>query len=175
MSEKVVIYQSRKKALLITCLGPLFIIFGGLFLQYTDNRMAGWGFIILAGMCLIYGIGIWFDRKPYLVLTEKGITDTTVIREEIEWEAIRKAGDFYFRGQYFVCLLLDRNYKPALIRPTWFYRLDRLYAADNLKAVYIRPGILEINSARLIRMINKMKEATPEFRRSLLRKPVKEW
>lgn len=175
MDSKTVIYQSRKKAAWIILLGPVLALAGWFFLYYTDNTTAGWSFIILSGMCLIYGIGMWFDRKPYLILTEKGITDVSVIREEIEWEAIRQVGDFYFRGQFFVCLLLDRTYKPHLIRPTWFYRLDRLYATENLKAVYIRPGILEVNSARLIRMINKLRKADATTRKELLQQPYKDW
>lgn len=175
MTSKVVIYQSRKKAAVITFFSPILALTGWLFLEYAGNGTAGWSFIILSGLCFIYGIGIWFDRKPYLVLTETGITDLSVIREEIEWDAIRGVGDFYFRGQFFVCLLIDRNYKPDLIRPTWFYRLDRLYAAENVRAVYIRPGILEINSARLIRMINRLRQADAAGRAKLLQKPVKDW
>lgn len=175
MKSKVVIYQSRKKAMLIIFLSPVLAITGWLFLRYTENTTIGWCFIILAGLCLIYGIGIRMDRKPYLILTEKGITDMAVIKEEIEWEAIRKVGDFYFRGQFFVCLLVGRDYKPTLIIPSWFNRLDRLYESGNLKALYIRPGILEINSAQLIRMINKMRKADPPMREKLLQKPLKEW
>lgn len=175
MVSKVVIYQSRKKALTITLLSPIWAVIGWLFLHYTDNITAGWCFIILSGMCLIYGIGMWFDRKPYLIITEKGITDMSVIREEIEWEAIRRVGDLYFRGQFFVCLLVDRDYKPDIIVPTWFYRLDRIYATQNVKALYIRPGILEVNSARLVHMIKSMKNADASTRKNLLQKPVKEW
>ncbi len=175
MTNKVVIYQSKSKARIIALLSPLFAVAGGWFLRYTDNTTAGWCFIILSGFCLIYGIGIWFDRNPYLILTETGITELSVIREEIEWEAIRQVGDFYFRGQFFVCLLLDRNYKPTLIRPTWFNRLDRIYGTQNLKAVYIRPGILQISSAKLIRMIDKLRTADITTRSRLLQIPLKEW
>lgn len=175
MTTQAVIHQSRRKAIVITFLSPVLAIMGWLFLQYAGNVTAGWCFIILSGFCLIYGIGTWADRKPYLILTEKGITDLTVTREEIEWEAIRRVDDFYFRGQFFVCLLVDRNYKPDLIRPTWFNRLDRLYALQNVKALYIRPGILEINSVRLIRMINKMRESNISQRRKFLLKPFREW
>lgn len=175
MINKVVIYQSKMKALVITFLSPVFAVMGWLFLKYADNAVAGWCFIILAGFCLVYGIGIWFDRKPYLILTEKGITELSVVREEIEWDAIRRVGDLYFRGQFFVCLLVDRDYKPGLIAPTWFNRLDRLYASENVKAIFIRPGILEINSARLLRMIKNMMKADSNTRIALLQKPLKEW
>ena len=175
MDSKIVIYQSVKKAILITFLSPILAIAGWLFLQYTDNTTAGWSFIILAGLCLIFGIGTWFDRKPYLILTENGITELSVIREEIEWKAIRQVSDFYYRGQFFVCLLIDREYKPTLIYPTWFHRFDRWYELQNVKAIYIRTGILEINSAQLIRMINSLRKADFITRTKLLQTPFKDW
>ena len=55
-------------------------------------------------------------RPPtYIVLTEDGITEIFTIRGQIEWEAILYADDFYFRGQYWVRLLLDliRRMKEA--------------------------------------------------------------
>lgn len=175
MDGKIVIYQSRRKAMFIAFLSPILAIVGWLFLQYVGNTTAGWCFIILSGLCLLYGMGIWYDRKPYLILTEKGITEMSVIREEIEWEAIRRVSSLYFRGQFWVCILIDRNYKPGLITPAWFYRLDRLYASENVKAVYIRLGVLEIGSACLIRMINELKEADPVRRKKLLQKPLRDW
>lgn len=174
MDSKVVIYQSKRKALVITLLSGVFVVAGWLFLRYTDNNVAGWCFVILSGLCLIYGIGIWFDRHPYLVLTETGITEMSVVREEIEWDAIRRVGDLYFRGQFFVCLLVDKDYKPGLIPSTGFSRFNRLYASEGVKAVYIRPGILQINSARLIQVIDSMRTAAPATRRELLHNLLKE-
>lgn len=172
--DKVVIYQSKRKALVITLLSGVFAVAGWLFLRYTDNHTAGWCLVILSGLCLIYGIGIWFDRHAYLVLTETGITEMSVVREEIEWDAIRRVGDLYFRGQFFVCLLVDKDYKPDLIPSTGFSRFNRLYASEGVKAVYIRPGILQINSARLIRIIESMMTADLGTRRELLHELLKD-
>ncbi|MCD8081751.1 MAG: hypothetical protein LUF04_15545 [Bacteroides sp.] len=105
---------------------------------------------------LILGIGTLFDRKPKIILTSRGITVTSNIREEIEWDAIRQVDEFYYRGQYFIRLLVDRNYKPDLLFPTWFYRLDRIYAQQGVKALFIRVSLLDISSIRLSQIIRQI-------------------
>lgn len=90
------------------------------------------------------------------------------IRGQIEWEAILYADDFYFRGQYWVRLLLESNYKPQLIRPAWFWRFDRLYESRGVKAVYLRTMGLEIDSMQLVALIRRMKEADVPGRIELL-------
>ena len=107
--------------------------------------------------------------KHYIVLTEYGITEPFAIREQIEWDAVLYADDFYFRGQYWVRLLLGRDYKPQLIRPAWFWRFDRLYESKGVKAVYIRTMGLEVDSMRLAALIRRMKEADMSERIGVLR------
>ena len=81
---------------------------------------------------------------------------------------ISSADDFYFRGQYWVRLLLESNYKPQLIRPAWFWRFDRLYESKGVKAVYLRTMGLEIDSMQLVALIRRMKEADVPGRIELL-------
>lgn len=165
---RIVIHKSRKKAVVVTVIGFLLGMAGGLFLQYTDQTVVGWCFIIAAVFTLIYGFGSMFDRRPYVILDEQGITELFSIREQIEWQAIRYTDDFYFRGQYFVRMLLDRNYKPHLIRPPWFWRFDRIYGREGMKAVYIRTSGLEINSMRLAELIRRMTQADNAGKAELL-------
>lgn len=165
---KMIVRKSRKKAMYIIVAGFLAGIAGGLILYYLHDAVLGWCFVIAAGFTLLYGIGSLSDRRPYIILTENGITETTVIREQIEWEAILYADDFYFRGQYWVRLLLARTYKPQLIRPAWFWQFDRLYESKSVKAVYLRTLGLEINSMQLAALIRKMKEADMPERVELL-------
>ena len=113
-------------------------------------------------------MGSLYDRRAYIVLTEDGITEMFTIRGQIEWEAILYADDFYFRGQYWVRLLLESNYKPQLIRPAWFWRFDRLYESKGVKAVYLRTMGLEIDSMQLVALIRRMKEADVPGRIELL-------
>lgn len=175
MNNKIVIYRSRKKAFIIVGISLLLVIAGWLSLQYMDRNIVGWSFIILSGLCLVFGIGAFFDKKPYIILTANGITELTNIREEIEWDAIWQVDDFYYRGQYFIRLLIDRNYKPSLIQPTWFYRFDRLYEKDEVKALFIRTGFLDVSAIKLARFINKMRKADAKERIVLLNSSPKDW
>lgn len=163
------VHKSRKKAVSILIAGFIAGLVGGLVLHYAHDTVLGWCLIITAGFTLLYGAGSLFDRRAYLLLTERGIDELFTIREEIEWEAILHADDFYFRGQYWVRLLLYRNYKPQLIRPAWFWRFDRIYESRGIKAVYIRTMGLEIDSMQLVALIRKMKDADTVERIELLK------
>ena len=175
MNGEVVIYKSKSKAFLILLLSLLLAIGGWLLLHDIDKQVVGWSFVILSGLCLIFGIGTLLDKKPYIILTEKGITELSNVREEIEWDAIRQVDDFYYRGQYFIRLLTDRNYKPSLIEPSWFYRFDRLYEREGVKALYIRMGFFEVNAIKLARFIYKMAKADEAERKVLLDTQPKTW
>lgn len=170
----LIIRKSRKKAALVTVVGFLLGIGGGAFLHYADNEVVGWCFLIAALFTLVLGIGSSFDRRPQVILTERGITELFSIREEIEWDAILGVDDFYFRGQYFVRLLLDRNYKPDLVRPTWFWRFDRIYGLEGTKAVYIRTSGLQVNSMQLAELIRRMIRADGPERAALLDRRLSE-
>lgn len=164
----VVIRKSRKKATATTVAGLLAGIAGGLVLYYVGDRLLGWCFVITAVFTLIYGIGSLFDRKPYLILSESGITDMATVREEIEWDAVQFADDFFFRGGYFVRLLLRRDYKPQAIPPSRFLRFDRIYESKGMKAIYLRMGGLEADSMRLVALIRRMVAADARQRAEIL-------
>lgn len=166
--RKLVIRKSKKTAAIVTVAGFALGIGGALLLQYAGEKLVGWLFIITAAFTLIYGFGSLFDRRPQLVLTVEGITELFTIREEIAWEAILHADDLFYRGQYIVRLLLDRSYKPMSVRPSWFWRFDRLYARQGLKAVYIRTSGLELSAGRLVALIRRMAEAQTAERAEIL-------
>lgn len=168
--QRFEIHKSKKKATLVTVVGFLLGAGGGLFLEYADNAVVGWCFIIAAVFALIYGIGSFFDRRPYIVLTEEGITELFTLREQIEWDAICYVDDFYFRGQYFVRLLVDRHYKPEILTPTWFWRFDRIYGQEGMKALYILTSGLEVNSMQLASLIGRMMKADGQGRAELLKR-----
>ena len=90
----MIVHKSRKKAVCITVAGFLAGIAGGLILYCVRDVVLGWCFVATAGFTLLYGIGSLYDRRPYIVLTEDGITEMFTIRGQIEWEAIRYADDF---------------------------------------------------------------------------------
>ena len=73
----MIVHKSRKKAVRITVAGFLAGIAGGLILYCVRDVVLGWCFVATAGFTLLYGIGSLYDRRPYIVLTEDGITAIT--------------------------------------------------------------------------------------------------
>lgn len=168
MNISKIIYKSKRKAILIIVISVLLIIAGLLIVHYTDKNVIGWSIFILSVLFCILGISNLFDKKPYILLTENGITELSSVKEEIEWNAILQADDFFYRGQYFIRLLMNRNYKPTLIQPTWFYRFDRLYEKEGVKAIFIRMSLYEVNALKLTQFIRLMMKADTERRKELL-------
>lgn len=164
---RLILYKSRKKAVVVTLLGFLFGIAGLLVLLLTDETVLGWCLLIAALFILIYGFGTLYDKRPYVVLTASGITELFTVRQEIAWDAIRYVDDFYFRGQYFVRLILERTSQPE-IQPSWFWRFDRIYGEIGVKAVYIRMSGLQINSMQLAGLIRRMAQSDKAGRVTLL-------
>ena len=175
MNNRIVIYKSKNKAFILVLVSLLLAIAGWLLIQYAERPALGWSAMVLAFLCLVFGIGTWFDRKPYLILTANGLTELTNVREEIDWDAIRRVDDFYYRGQHFIRLLVDRNYKPDQIRPTWFYRFDRFYEKEGVKAIFIRVSFFEVNSMKLAQFINRMIHADASKRVELLNRQPADW
>lgn len=165
---EMMIHKSRKKAVYFTVAGAVAGVAAGLVMRWAHDPVLGWCLILTAVFTLLYGIGTLFDRSPYLVLTERGILETHTLGEEIEWEAILYADDFYFRGQNWVRLLLDRKDKPQLLRPSMFRRFDGLYESKGVKAIYIGTMGLETDSRRLTALIRQMMGADSRQRIELL-------
>lgn len=162
--SQIVIYKSRKKGILITVCGLFLGLSGGLVLEYAGDALLGWCLVIAAVFAVTLGIGTVSGRKPQVIITEKGITEPYVIREEIEWDAILHVDDFFYRGQDFVRILLDKDYKGATIPSGWFWRLDRMYGQEGVRAVYIKVGNLDVNSRQLVSLISRMAKAAPSER-----------
>ena len=166
----MVIRTSRKKAAGIVVAGGAAGLAGAYVLYVGFDAVVGGCLVLAALFALLYGFGSLADRRPRLVLTERGITELDTIREPIEWEAIRHVDDFYFRGQFWVRLLLDRAYKPQRVRSAGFRRFERIDAAQGVKAVYIRAMGLEIGSVRLAALIRRLAAADAAQRAELLRR-----
>lgn len=168
MDNKIIIYKSKRKAIGITIVGVLLALAGWLFLRYAQHPVVAGSFIILSVLCLIFGLGSFFDRKPSLIFTATGITKISGGKQEIEWDAIRQVGELYYRSQHFIRLLTDRNYKPSEILPTGFYRFERLYEQAGVKAIFIKTSFLEVNSMQLLHFISNMVKANAEDREKIL-------
>lgn len=165
----MIVRTSRKKAVRVVAAGFAAALAGAYVLYAGHDAVVGVCLVLSALFALLYGFGSLADRRPRLVLTERDITELDTIREPIEWEAVRHVDDVYYRGQFWVRLLLDRAYKPQRIRSAGFRRFDRIYASEGLRAVYIRAMGLEIGAVPLADLIRRLATADAPQRVELLR------
>lgn len=164
----MIVHKSRKKAVCITVAGFLAGIAGGLsctmsamrFLAGVSWRRRVLPFYTVSARCT--------TADPISYLPKTALPRCSRSAGRSNGRPIRYADDFYFRGQYWVRLLLESNYKPQLIRPAWFWRFDRLYESKGVKAVYLRTMGLEMDSMQLVALIRRMKEADVPGRIELL-------
>ncbi len=168
MNREIKIYKSKLKAaiLLIFCL--FFFMIGILVLQNSDKAVAGWSCIIIALLASIVGFYNLFDRRPQIIMNDDGITERTFKGEVIEWDAILNVDELFYRGQYYVRLMVDKDYKPTLVRSHWLFRIDRYYARAGVKALYIKVSMLTVSSGDLTNFIHAMAGADNSRRDELI-------
>lgn len=167
MSREVKVYKSKRKAATMLLISVVVLIIGVLLVLNTDKQVAGWSIIILSGLGLLLGLSTLLDRMPLISVDETGIADRTQKNETIEWNAIHDANPFHFRGQYYLRIIVDKDYKPSLIGNR-FYRLDRFNDKAGIKALYLKMSLLDADPANLVMFIRAMAHSEPEQRRRLM-------
>lgn len=168
MKREIELYKSKRKAmmLLLVCLVGMAI--GLWVLLNSDKAVAGWSIIILSGMGLIFALGTWLDRKPRILINEKGIGDLSMAGEVIEWEVMHDASFFDFRGQTYLRIVTSKDYKPSL-PGNRFYRIDGLNDRVGIKTFYIKMNMIEADRSKLILFVRAMMKANPVRRQELMR------
>lgn len=149
----IIIYKSKKKAAYIILLSVVSIIIGILILANNNKPVAGWSIEILGFLFLLYGLYSLFDARPQLIINSDGISSRSHRYELIEWKAVLASGEFWFRGQYYIRLVVPADYKPSLIPALWFYRVDKIYTRTSQKPVYLKVSMLELSSQEIIKII----------------------
>jgi hypothetical protein len=86
--ERVIVRSSYLRWVLML-IGALGFVAGGVFiLKIGDNGLAAWGGIVFFGACALMAIVQILDRRPRLVIDERGILDRTLKVGVIEWHDI---------------------------------------------------------------------------------------
>ncbi len=167
MDREIEIYKSKRQAITIIIISLAILVTGILLLTATDKTVAGWSIIILAALGLLFSISSVSDKKPQIKVNETGISDRTFPNELIEWGAIRNATSIDFRGQRYIRLVVDKDYKPSL-PGNRFYRLDYLNNKAGIKAVYIKMSMIDADPAKLILFTRAMAQSNPAKRHQLM-------
>ena len=111
---EIKLYKTYWKALKLIALVVPFIVIGIWFIQKAQYGTFNY-WMSLSGICF-FGLGIpiglfhLFDRRPQIIITERGIWDRTTNEGEIKWEQIKGAKLLNIHGQNFISLFVDDTF-----------------------------------------------------------------
>jgi hypothetical protein len=88
-------------------IGALAFVAGGVFMLRTDaSAPAAWAAIVFFGACGLMAIVQILDRRPRLVIDDRGVLDRMLNVGVIEWHDIEGAAVKRLHGNAFICLEL---------------------------------------------------------------------
>ena len=116
--KEIKFYKSPFRAVRLLVLSIPFIAVSIWVLSRQDNSSVDIVMGIL-GTCffslgVIIGITNLFDRRPQIIIDEKGIWDRTTKQDIIDWDVIKDAYPLSINGQKFVPLVLDKSVRPKM-------------------------------------------------------------
>ncbi len=138
----------------------------------TDNPygsteyIMGWVGTCFFGLGLPIGFFQTFDKRPQIVITEKGIWDRTTNQDEVKWEQIIEAYPLDIHGQKFISLVTDDTFVFKKKSYKWAVKINESVGAQNLN---LHLGQINIDEIELTNFINKVSKASLEERRKLIK------
>jgi len=102
--ERVVIAASSKRWLVLLLGASCFVVVGVLLVVSARGPLVGWLNIVFFGGCGIVFALQAFDRRPRIVIDDRGIFDRTLRVGTIDWADIRRVSLKRSQGQAFICL-----------------------------------------------------------------------
>ncbi|MFD2586034.1 STM3941 family protein [Croceitalea marina] len=160
-------YNSKKKAILLMLSCVPFIIVGIYFI--SKKPMLGWGSVVIFGFSFIMGIINLLDNRPNLIINEIGIYARSASRNYIVWELIQDAYFTTITGQKYICLIIDKRFKPSQTKGMLYRSAVKLNEAIGAQEMNIYLGqIKHIDEEKLTDLILKMSNADTERKAELL-------
>ena len=147
-----------------------FVLMG--FWMITDNPygtteyIIGWVDTCFFGLGILLGLFQTFDKRPQIVITEKGIWDRTSNQGEVKWEKIIEAYPLDIHGQKFISLVTDDTFVLKKKSYKWAAKINEFVGAQNLN---LHLGQLNIDEIELTNFINDLCNENLDERRKLIR------
>jgi hypothetical protein len=144
-----------------------FIMIGVYFI--VKKTTLAWSIIVIFGLSFVMGIATLLDKRPNLIINEIGIYARSANKNYIVWELIQGAYPTVIAGQKFICLIIDKRFKPSQNRSMLYKSAAKLNEALGAQEMNIYLGqIKKIDAAKLTQFIIKMSKATTDQKIDLL-------
>ncbi len=131
----------------------------------TTNYIMGWVCTCFFGLGIPVGLFQTFDRRPQIILSEKGIWDRTTNQDEVKWEQIIEAYPLDIFEQKFISLVTDDTFVFKKKPYKWAAKINKEIGAQNLN---LHLGQIKIDEIELVNFINRVSKENIEERRKLI-------
>lgn len=167
------LYKSKKKALVILLLAiPL--IYLGVWLIVRENssetdRIMGWIGTIFFSLGIPVGLFHFFDKRPQVIINEKGIYDRTTHKDFILWEWIQEAYPVNIYGQHFICLAISEEFRPSKKKGKWHQFFAKINETIGAQELNINVSQLQIDTFLLTDFVIAMTLADAQQKVQLIK------
>ena len=154
-------------------LSSIFVVLGISFLTRPNtSKFGAWSCILFFGIGLVGALIQIFDRRPKIIITERGIFDRITHNDFIDWDIIHDGYVINAHRERMLCLVVDPTFVPSGWKGKVRRRMPGLAKAIALQDLCINVGNVDANPEELIKFIFSMRTADPTKRGALIKKAV---
>ncbi len=167
---EIKLYKTTTKGLKIIGMSLPFVAIG--IWMVMDNPygsteyIMGWFVTCFFGLGLPIGLFQTFDKRPQILITEKGIWDRTTNQDPVKWEQIIEAYPLDIHGQKFISLVTDNTFVFKKKPYKWAAKINEFIGAQNLN---LNIGQINIDEIELTNLINQLIQQNTDERRKTIK------
>ena len=133
----------------------------------TTNHLIGWLCTCFFGLGIPVGLFQTFDRRPQIILTEKGIWDRTTNQDQVRWEQIKGAYPLDIYSQKFISLVVDDTFEMKKPLYPWAAKLNEAIGAQKINLSVTQ---LKIDEHAMTDFIHEIISVEKEDRKAVINK-----
>ncbi|WP_091477419.1 STM3941 family protein [Flavobacterium swingsii] len=132
----------------------------------STEYIMGWFGTCFFGLGIPVGLFQTFDKRPQILITEKGIWDRTTNQTAVKWEQIIEAYPLDIHGQKFISLVTDDTFVFKKKPYKWAAKINKFVGAQNLN---LHLGQINIDEIELTNFINQLSLQSIDERRKTIK------
>lgn len=132
----------------------------------STEYIMGWFGTCFFGLGLPIGLFQTFDKRPQILITERGVWDRTTNQDEVKWEQIIEAYPLDIYGQKFISLVTGDTFVFKKKPYKWAAKINEFVGAQNLN---LNLGQINIDEIELTSFINQLTQQSIDERRKIIK------
>ncbi len=168
--NKIKLYKSPLSALYLF-LGSFVFVIGGFFMVMQEGSFIAWFVLLFFGLCAFVGLIMLLDKKPQIIINQKGIGYKKAIWKKynpddiIEWETIKNIHWVSVEDQKFICLNIPKQPKKQNLAQKSLTKLNKTMGFEE---VNISLSMIKIDANQLVDFLNSMLVSNTSQREELI-------